>query len=500
MISLSLSIILILLLIIRINSFKWHLSDQLPPARVLTFSERYMFASKHGPPLMKQGNSYIDVDAIVTSYMTVNKSISISMATYAVLEGHHHDALEGMCGERDIRNNQWAINVDLQRSPTSYVGEKTVIDTSLNLNGTYYVWNSYIKNSYFVSQEAWHNVAFQICSTEAMNTMSLVNGDVSFRNPYGYIPAELFGLLPFEIARVIAYFIFAIFFLFYYCRHRSSTLPLHNYILFVFFVALIESAVWYAAYQLINTNGQPYCCPFPPVVIAALVLQLFRQTFARMLLLIVSLGYGIVRPKLLSSEWIAMAIVSILYFVTATIAQVEEILVVQDVRLTSTSSLSYQIPALFLDVIFLTWIYKALTSTIRILTEFQQTYKLQMYKQLATTIGLFVTLFAIVTVLIILDKSSIIQWPWQWAWAQQVLWEILNFSVLASVCLVCRPNDRSQMLSYASQLPTEDPDDDDLEDNDTDKKFNDDDDDDEDNDNDGNFEMSIRKLQDGQKK
>jgi len=208
------------------------------------------------------------------------------------------------------------------------------------------------------------------------------------------------------------------------------------------------------------------------------------------------LGYGIVRPKLLSSEWIAMAVVSILYFVTATIAQVEEILVVQDVRLTSTSSLSYQIPALFLDVIFLTWIYKALTSTIRILTEFQQTYKLQMYKQLATTIGLFVTLFAIVTVLIILDKSSIIQWPWQWAWAQQVLWEILNFSVLASVCLVCRPNDRSQMLSYASQLPTEDPDDDDdLEDNDTDKKFDDDDEDD--NDNDGNFEMSLRKLQDG---
>ena len=493
--SLSSSLLLILLsIVIRINSFKWHLSDQLPPARVLTFSERYMFASKHGPPLMQQGNSYIDVNAVVTSYMTLNKSISISMATYAVLEGHHHDTLEGMCGERDIRNNKWASNVDLQRNPTSYVGERTIIDTSLNLNGTYYVWNSLIKNTYVVSQEAWYNVAFQICSTEALNTMSLVVGDVSFRNPYGYIPAELFGLLPFEIARVIAYFIFGIFFLFYYCKHRSSTLPLHNYILFVFLVALIESAVWYAAYQLINISGEPYCCPFPPVVIAALVLQLFRQTFARMLLLIISLGYGIVRPKLLNTEWIAIIVVSTLYFITATIAQVDEILVVQDVRLSSNSSLTYQVPALFMDVIFLTWIYKALTATIRILTEFQQTYKLQMYKQLATTIGLFVTLFAIVTILIILDKSSIIQWPWQWAWAQQVLWEILNFSVLASVCLVCRPSDRSQMLSYASQLPTEDPDDD-LEDNDTDKKFDNNNDYEDDEDLDGNFEMNIRKLQ-----
>jgi uncharacterized protein YacL len=206
------------------------------------------------------------------------------------------------------------------------------------------------------------------------------------------------------------------------------------------------------------------------------------------------LGYGIVRPKLLNTEWIAIIVVSTLYFITATIAQVDEILVVQDVRLSSNSSLTYQVPALFMDVIFLTWIYKALTATIRILTEFQQTYKLQMYKQLATTIGLFVTLFAIVTILIILDKSSIIQWPWQWAWAQQVLWEILNFSVLASVCLVCRPSDRSQMLSYASQLPTEDPDDD-LEDNDTDKKFDNNNDYEDDEDLDGNFEMNIRKLQ-----
>ena len=445
---------------------------------------------------MKQGNSYINVDTTITSYMTTNKSIAVSMATYAVLEGHHHDTLEGMCGERDIRSNQWATNVDLQRSPTIYSGEVTIINSNLNLNGTYYIWIAHIKNSYLVSQEAWHNVAFQICATESMNPMSLVNGDVSFQNPYGYIPAELFGLLPFEVARMFAYFLFAIFFLFYYCKHRSSILPLHNYILFVFIVALIESSVWYVAYQSINNNGQPYCCPFPPLVIASLVLQIFRQTFSRMLLLIISLGYGIVRPKLLGSEWIAITIVSILYFITATVAQVEEILVVQDVRLVTTSSLSYQIPALFMDVIFLTWIYKALSSTIRILTEFQQTYKLEMYKQLATTIGLFVTLFAIVTVLIILDKSNIIHWPWQWAWAQQVLWEILNFAVLASVCLVCRPNDRSQMLSYASQLPTEDPDDED--DYEADKKQNiyDDEDDDNGNDDSGNYEMTMRKLQD----
>ena len=46
------------------------------------------------------------------------------------------------------------------------------------------------------------------------------------------------------------------------------------------------------------------------------------------------------------------------------------------------------------------------------------------------------------------------------AWAQQVMWEVLNFAVIAAVCIICCPSDHSRMLSYASQLPTEDPDDD----------------------------------------
>ena len=180
-----------------------------------------------------------------------------------------------------------------------------------------------------------------------------------------------------------------------------------------------------------------------------------------MLLLVVSLGYGIVRPKLLPAEWAAIGVVSTLYFAAAAVAQVSEIILVHDIHGDSPDSVvSYQIPELFMDVLFLSWIYLALGSTIRILTEFQQTHKLNMYRQLAGTIALFVGLFAAVTVLVLLDKSKVLTWPWQWAWAQEVLWEVLNFAVLAAVCIVCLPTDNSHLLSYASQLPTEDPDED----------------------------------------
>lgn len=39
----------------------------------------------------------------------------------------------------------------------------------------------------------------------------------------------------------------------------------------------------------------------------------------------------------------------------------------------------------------------------------------------------------------------------------KVLWEVLNFAVLAAVCIICCPSDNSRRLSYASQLPTDDP-------------------------------------------
>jgi hypothetical protein len=204
---------------------------------------------------------------------------------------------------------------------------------------------------------------------------------------------------------MIAYFFFGVVYCYFFFKHLQSTLPIHKAVLAVFIVALAEATTWYAAYQTINITGEPYCCPFPTTVVASLVLQIFRQTFSRTLLLVVSLGYGIVRPKLLPAEWIATAVVTCLYFIAAATAQVAEIVVVNDVHADSPESVvSYQIPELFMDIIFLSWIYLALGSTIRVLTEFQQSYKLQMYRQLAYTIGVFVALFALVTVLILLGE------------------------------------------------------------------------------------------------
>lgn len=36
-------------------------------------------------------------------------------------------------------------------------------------------------------------------------------------------------------------------------------------------VATLEALAWFLAFDVMNSSGVPYCCPFPPVVIFAMV-------------------------------------------------------------------------------------------------------------------------------------------------------------------------------------------------------------------------------------
>ena len=92
------------------------------------------------------------------------------------------------------------------------------------------------------------------------------------------------------------------------------------------------------------------------------------------------------------------------------------------------------------------------------LKERKETYKYTMYSQLSGTIMAFVTLFAMLTFIVLLSRNQYITWPWELAWAETVSWEILNFAVLAAICYIWRPSPTSKYLSQAIQLPSSDDD------------------------------------------
>jgi hypothetical protein len=139
--------------------------------------------------------------------MNINESSTIKYIIYAT-DYEHHDSAVGLCGET-ISNYPWVQNVRLSSSyrrlilpqalilsvPSSYV--RTVRDSATN--GLNFIYQARVHKKYPVKAEAWHNVAFQICGGESELLQATISGTVSFHNPYGFIPAELYGIFPFEV-------------------------------------------------------------------------------------------------------------------------------------------------------------------------------------------------------------------------------------------------------------------------------------------------------------
>lgn len=69
-----------------------------------------MFPTGNGPPMLEQGQAYINVDANILVYMSKNESAKVGYAVFAAEEGHHHDNLIGICDDT-VRSNEWAISV-----------------------------------------------------------------------------------------------------------------------------------------------------------------------------------------------------------------------------------------------------------------------------------------------------------------------------------------------------------------------------------------------------
>lgn len=111
---------------------------------------------------------------------------------------------------------------------------------------------------------------------------------------YGYLPGELFGMMPFfgVMACVYAVAVFA------WCVlavwHWSELTTLQSWVTAVLVMGLLENAVKFGDYLSWNAEGHRN----PATLAAALVLSVTKRALSRALVVMVSLGYSVVRPSL----------------------------------------------------------------------------------------------------------------------------------------------------------------------------------------------------------
>ncbi|XP_037533897.1 transmembrane protein 87A [Nematolebias whitei] len=114
---------------------------------------------------------------------------------------------------------------------------------------------------------------------------------VSMEGPHGYISATEWPLMMFYMVMCIVYVLMAVLWLVLSACFWRDLLRIQFWIGGVIFLGMLEKAVYYAEFQSIRYDG----LSVHGAVLFAEVLSAVKRTLARVLVIIASLGYGIVK-------------------------------------------------------------------------------------------------------------------------------------------------------------------------------------------------------------
>jgi hypothetical protein len=129
--------------------------------------------------------------------------------------------------------------------------------------------------SHLVNSSGWTDTQVFVCAEdeEAATETLTFTGSMEVRNPYGLLPAVLYGMLPFSGLLTMGYLVMDVFFMFLLIRYRRQLLSLHWGILLILVMGTAASAVWFYAFYRMNTTGEPVCCPYPTTFLIAVIMD-----------------------------------------------------------------------------------------------------------------------------------------------------------------------------------------------------------------------------------
>ncbi|KAM0818960.1 putative Membrane protein PTM1 [Seiridium cardinale] len=202
-------------------------------------------------------------------------------------------------------------------------------------------------------------------------------GIVEFREAYGELPATQIPKLPFYGGITILYAVVVVFWGFLYYQHRYDILPVQNYITAILVFLVVEMLMTWGFYDYLNRNGSNIGARVLLIVVA--VLNAFRNSFSFFLLLIVCMGYGVVKPSL-GKTMTYVRYLAIAHFVFGLVYAITSLLVSPDTA--SPFVLLIVLPLAGTLTAFYVWTLNSLNFTLKDLRERKQTVKEAMYKKL----------------------------------------------------------------------------------------------------------------------
>lgn len=200
---------------------------------------------------------------------------------------------------------------------------------------------------------------------------------VEFREAYGELPATQIPKLPFYGGITILYALLAVFWGFLYYQHRYDILPVQNYITAILVFLVVEMLMTWGFYDYLNRNGSNIGARVLLVLVA--VLNAFRNSFSFFLLLIVCMGYGVVKPSL-GKTMTYVRYLAIAHFIFGLVYAITSLLISPDTA--GPFVLLIVLPLAGTLTAFYVWTLNSLNFTLKDLRERKQTAKEAMYRKL----------------------------------------------------------------------------------------------------------------------
>ncbi|XP_064858632.1 transmembrane protein 87A isoform X1 [Oncorhynchus nerka] len=315
--------------------------------------------------------------------------------------------------------------------------------------------------------------------------------NVVMKGTHGYISITEWPLMIFYMVMCIVYILYSLLWFMWAACYWKDLLRIQFWIAGVIFLGMVEKAVFCAEYE--NTNGVGAASP--GLLIFAELISALKRTLARLLVIIVSLGYGIVKPRL-GTVMHRVVGLGVLYFAFAAIEGVLRITGVRSflnfapLSLHSKCDISVVDALLFfpcelsellsinvyslkgrdnglslitivvlvvMDSCIIWFIFVSLAQTIKTLKLRRNPVKLSLYRHFTNTL-----IFAIIASIIFMVwttkkfRLADCQSDWMELWVDDAFWRFLFSIILLVIMFLWRPSANNQRYAFTPLMDDSD--------------------------------------------
>ncbi|KAM8852218.1 transmembrane protein 87A isoform 1-T1 [Synchiropus picturatus] len=272
--------------------------------------------------------------------------------------------------------------------------------------------------------------------------------NVVMKGRHGYISITEYPLMIFYMVMCVVYILYALLWFIWAACYWKDLLRIQFWIAGVIFLGMVEKAVFSAEYENTNAVGSAS----PGLLIFAELVSALKRTLARLLVIIVSLGYGIVKPRL-GTVMHRVVGLGVLYFAFASIEGVLRITGGRD----NGPALMTEIVLAVFDSCCIWFIFVSLAQTIKTLKLRRNPVKLSLYRHFTNTL-----IFAVLASIIFMGwtakkfRLADCQSDWIELWVEDAFWRFLFSLILLVIMFLWRPSANNQRYAFTPLIDDSD--------------------------------------------